>query len=381
MGRKVRLLAVRGVDVVVDASWFFALALAIATLTTLAEHTRPTLDVSGATAWSVVAALGLFASLALSGVAHALASRRRGVPVTRVTLLLFGSITDVERDPASPRSEAVAALAAPAANLAAAGASFVIAAALLGAIPPDSTVLLRGDFGPALFSFLGAANVALAALSLVPAFPLAGGRLVRAFCWSATDDVERASRWAAWSAQVIGWLVVLGGVSLALLAHGPAVATGMWTAFVGWFLASGAAQAYEAVVAQDALAGVTVARVMRRRVRAIPANVSVAAAYRGWLSQSDEPFSVVDGERFVGSVSKKDAARIPAAAWATTSVAAIAVPDVAATPADALSSAVAVLDRRDASRVPVVDRGRLVGLIDRADVERWIDAYASRVMT
>jgi hypothetical protein len=171
-------------------------------------------------------------------------------------------------------------------------------------------------------------NVALALWNLVPAFPLDGGRLVRAAVWRVTGDVERATRWAAWIGQLIGWMVVLFGVALSLGAHGLAVTGGMWVAFAGWFLASAAAQAYEGVVAQAALAGVKVARLMRR-------------APDGLLS-------------------------------APRTAAVVARPD------DDAASVHATLVEHDIDRLPVVEAGLLIGVVERRDVERWIATYAGR---
>ena len=165
--------------------------------------------------------------------------------------------------------------------------------------------------------------------NLVPAFPLDGGRLVRAAIWRATGDVERATRWAAWIGQLIGWMLVLLGVALALGAHGLGVTGGMWVTFVGWFLASAAAQAYEGVVAQTALAGVKVGR-----ADASPAPRRCPSTRApGWL---------------------------------------VARPD------DDAASAHATLVERDIDRLPVVEAGLVVGVVERRDVERWIATHGAR---
>jgi Zn-dependent protease len=250
-----------GVEVVIDWSWVFTFVLAAWTLVTIAERALPSSPPGVLTLLSAAAAIGLFASLAVHEVAHGLAARACGVPVKRVTLFQFGSVTDVERDPASPKTEAVAALVAPIANA-------VIGVALLGLAAAVGAARARagGDVpaapGALLVRWLGAANLAIAAIHLLPAFPLDGGRLVRAAIWRATGDVERATRWAAWSGQVIGWTLVALGIGLAFASHGVGVAMAMWIAFVGWFLTSAAAQAYAAVRSQTALAKVTMPRLV-----------------------------------------------------------------------------------------------------------------------
>ena len=242
MGRSVRLGNAFGVEIAIDSSWVFALILATWTLVTVAGHALPTASSAVVTLVGAGAAIGVFASLAVHEIAHGLAVRACGVPVQRLTLFLVGGITDVERAPASPRSETFAAVVAPIAN-AIVGGALLAGAAAFGDTPSALVLLVR---------WLGAANLAIAALNVVPAYPLDGGRLVRAAIWRATSDMERATRWSAWIGQTIGWSIVVAGVVLAFVSHGDRVAAAMWIAFVGWFLTSAAAQAYAGVVRAEA---------------------------------------------------------------------------------------------------------------------------------
>jgi Zn-dependent protease len=325
MTRRVRLGHVAGVEVAVDWSWVFTFALAAWTLFSVADRWLGVRRPIELALLSGAAALGLFASLVAHEVAHALAARACGVPVERLTLFLFGGITDVERDPASPHSEAIAALVAPLTN-ALVGGAFLALAVVLEARGPATGATPMLDF---LVLWLGAVNLAIAVWNLLPAFPLDGGRLVRAAIWRATGDVERATRVAAWCGQLVGWLLVLLGVALALGGvHGLGVVGGLWIALVGWFLASAAAQAYEGVMAQEALAGVNVARLMRRR----PASALVEAD------------------------ASTDFAR----------------------PGDDAARAHALLVERDLERLPVVEDGLIVGIVVRRDIERWIATYTAR---
>lgn len=366
MGRRLRIGHVLGVDVAVDWSWVFTFVLAAWTLVSVGGRVMPGLHPALLTLLGGAAAIGLFASLVLHEIAHGLAARACGVPVKRLTLFLFGGITDVERAPASPRSEAIAALVAPLSN------------AVLGAFITAFAALLDGP-AHALVRWLGAANLAIAALNFLPAFPLDGGRLVRAVLWRITGDVERATRWSAWAGQVLGWTIVLLGIAVALAGRGLGIAAGMWVAFIGWFLASAAAQAYQGVLAQEALAGVPVSRLMRRRFRAVPADVTVATAMRAFIGQSGTVTAVVDGERFVGIVSTEMVRAVRPAAWRTTLIGQIAVVDEELTfsPRDELAAAHGTLVDRGIDSLPVVDCGRLVGLVERSDVERWIEAFAA----
>ena len=190
MSRGVRLGNAFGVEIAVDSSWVFALILAAWTLVTVAGHALPNASARAVTLVGAGAAIGVFASLAVHEIAHALAARACGVSVQRLTLFAFGGITDVERAPASPRSEAVAALVAPVSN-AIVGGALLAAASAIGGPSTGLGLLVR---------WLGGANLAIAALDVVP------------------------------------------------VSHGDRVAAAMWVAFAGWFVASAAAKAYAGVV-------------------------------------------------------------------------------------------------------------------------------------
>jgi Zn-dependent protease len=231
-------------EIAVDSSWVFALILATWTLSALAGHALPNASSAAVTLVGAGAAIGVFASLVVHEVAHALCVRACGVPVRRLSLFLFGGITDSERDPGSPRSEMAAAVAAPLANAILGGVLLLGAAAWSSAAPsghdaPMLALILR---------WVGIANLAIAAVNLVPAFPLDAGRAVRAAVWRSTGDVEQATRWSAWVGQAVGWTVVAAGVGLAFASHGDRVALAMWMALCGWFLTSAAAQGYAGVL-------------------------------------------------------------------------------------------------------------------------------------
>lgn len=234
-----------GLEVFVASGWVFGFVLAAWTLAELVSRALPDASIVARIAVSIGCAAGIFVALAVHGLTHALVARRAGVPVRKLTLFVVGDVTDVEREPASPRSEAVAALAAVAANVATA---LVVAIGIVVAGGPLPRALSDTDrlglFG-VVFSFFALANALVAGASLLPAYPLAGGRLLRAAIWRVTGDVFRATRAVAWLGQAIGFALVLAGVGLALLGSGrDGVVIGVWVALLGWFVTSAGAQGY-----------------------------------------------------------------------------------------------------------------------------------------
>src|SRR5688572_27829773 len=197
MGRRLRLGRILGVEVAPDWSWIVTFVLAAWTLVSLGARVMPHLGPLPLALVAVASATGLLASLVVHEIARGLAARACGVPVRRVTLFLLGGISDVEGRPASPKSEVAGAIAAPATSLAISVALVLAIAITYGPVPNSIEDIDRLGTPGVVLAWLALANAAIAALNLLPAYPLDGGRLLRAFLWRATGDVERATRWSA----------------------------------------------------------------------------------------------------------------------------------------------------------------------------------------
>lgn len=371
-------------EVALDWSWIVTFVLAAWTLVSVGARVMPHLGPLPLALLGAASAAGLFASLVVHEIARGLVARACGAPVRKVTLFLLGGISDVEGCPSSPKIEAAGAIAAPLASIALAVVLVLSVAITYGPVPHSVDDVDRLGAPGVVLVWLAVANVAIAALNLLPAYPLDGGRLVRALLWHATGDVERATRWSAWAGQVVGWCLVIGGLALAFASKGPGIAAAMWIAFIGWFIASASAQGYEGLRIQDALSGVGVSRLMRRGFVAIPADITVTTAMRTFLARSDgRPMPVVDGQILVGLLSFRDVRDLPANAWRSTLAREAAhAPKAMVTPKTPMTEALPLLGDIDSERLPVVDsiangsEKRLVGLLERHDVMRWLEAHA-----
>ena len=375
-----------GIDLTVDYSWIFIFVLLTWNLTAVFTQWHPAWASAESFGIAVAASLLFFASVVLHELAHATVAKAYGIPVTRITLFLFGGVSNIEREPPSPDAEFLTALVGPVVSVIL-GALLLTFASLIAApdvrdapfaweyaarIGPVSTLLL----------WLGPVNITVGLFNLIPGFPLDGGRLLRAALWRATGDLHRSTRWASWSGQAIGWMLVLLGVAMAFGARVPFFGAGMigglWLAFIGWFLTSAAAQSYEGLLVHEVLEGVTVARLMRPRGASVRADSSVESLVReGFMHSDDRAFLVLDDAgRFVGLVCRRDLRQASEPMWGETPVGQIMTPVerlVTTAPNEGLSSALAKLTRIDVGQLPVVEDGELVGLLERRDVSRWIE--------
>ena len=212
-GGNVRLGKIFGIPILLDYSFFLALALVTFLLgaEVLPDRVRP--EPAPAVSWSLAAlgAVVFFASLLMHELAHSVAARLYGLHVANITLFILGGVSQIKEESRSAMQEFVIAFVGPLTS-ALLGGLFILAALLVG----DTEELV-----PELLLWLGAGNIIIAIFNMLPGFPLDGGRVFRSVLWGLTGDRNRSTRWAArvgqgFAALFIGWgvisLVDIGGI-------------------------------------------------------------------------------------------------------------------------------------------------------------------------
>jgi CBS domain-containing protein len=231
-----------------------------------------------------------------------------------------------------------------------------------------------------LLLWLGPINLLLGLFNLIPGFPLDGGRILRSILWAITDNLQRATRWAAGAGQVVAWLLILAGVSMifgaTLPVFGSGFLNGLWLAFIGWFLNNAAVQSYRQVVIEDILEGVPIAKMMRTDPPTVPADITISTLVHDYImNRDDHAFPVEADSQLVGLVTLEDVRTIPREQWDTTYVQEMMTPNerLATLPTTAeADEALHQLQQYDVRQVPVVENGRLVGLVRRRDIMKWL---------
>jgi Zn-dependent protease/CBS domain-containing protein len=387
--RGFRIGRVAGIDLAIDYSWLFIVVLLTWNLTMVFLGWHP--HWSGATAFAtaMVATILFFASVLLHELAHSLAARRFGLPVRNITLFLFGGVSDIEREPQSPKVEFLMAAVGPLTSIAL-GAAIALVALVATNLPAGDLMdpsrgLVRLDPVETILAWLGPANVAVGVFNLIPGFPLDGGRMLRATIWHFSGDAGTATRVASSVGQGIGWVFVVVGFAAAFGARvpgfGAGLASGLWLAFIGWFLAAAAAQTWKRQVLQQQLEGMMVSQLMRPAGPVAREDLDVATFVSDQLMRSEETaFLVIDAMgKLVGLVTLGDVKRAPREAWDEASVADVMTPAgrlVTASPREDLAVALDRMVAANVSQLPVLDDARLVGTLLRRDVVRWIGLHS-----
>lgn len=317
--------------------------------------------------WSfaLVTTAAFYAGLLAHELGHALMSRRHGVKVKGIVLWIFGGVAQLEGDSPNPRAELELAAAGPAVSFAIAALGLG-AAALLSAVGASS--LLVASVG-----WLGGINALLGLFNLLPAFPLDGGRILRALLWRHWHDRSRATATAAKVGRIAGFILIALGAAQ-FLATGGALG-GIWLALIGWFIVTAAGQQHERYTRQDDTGELRVADAMSRDPVAVAPDETVAEVIERHVRPTRfSAFPVVDGTgRIVGLATVRRMAMLPRDGWSTAPVrAAAAAPSeiVQCAPQDRLSEVASRMQASADRRAVVLDGGRLVGILTPSDVQR-----------
>lgn len=317
----------------------------------------------GATAVGVALVISIFAVIVVHELGHALVARRFGIGTRDIMLLPVGGIASLERTPEKPTQELLVALVGPAVNLVLAGLLWIGIQATGGTTDLSHVTSIGGAVTAQLFWI----NIALAVFNMIPAFPMDGGRALRALL-ALRMGAERATHFAATLGRVFAVAFGIFG-----LFYNPLL---LLIAFVVW---SGATQERALSKVKHAISGVPVSAAMLRRVEAVtpqqPLEDAAALLLRGGLNQ----LPVMDQGMPVGVITRGDVASALAHAGPTATVA--DAPQhrvVLVSPADPLDEVLERL-RADPDAVAlVVDDGLPVGVLTAEALTAYVQLHGQR---
>lgn len=317
----------------------------------------------------IITSLLFFTSVLAHELAHSLVGRANGIPVKSITLFIFGGVAHMTREVTRHGAELKMAVAGPLSSLILAGLFFLLHWLFGGMSEPVV----------AMAFWLAQVNALLAGFNLIPGFPLDGGRVFRSLLWHFSGDYQRSTRIATRVGRGIGYLFVLVGF-LFIFLYPHQWFSGLWLAFIGWFLANTATASYRQAQWQRLLQGVTVAEIMTSECPVVSPEDTVGYLIHNYIfTRGQRCFLVNDGGELKGILTLSNIKSVPQPNWALTPVKSIMTPmeklKVAQPAQDALS-ALEQMDEHDINQMPVVSEGRVVGLITRESLGRLIRTRA-----
>ena len=314
--------------------------------------------------------VAVFFTVVLHELGHALAARRYGIKTKDITLLPIGGVARLERMPREPRQEMVVALAGPAVN--------VVIAILLyaflrvaGGIPElvDSAALSEGFLQRGFLARLLAVNIWLVVFTLSPAFPMDGGRVLRAFLAMRTGDyalaTERAARVGTFFALVFGvlGLFVVGNPFLVIVAL-----------FV-WLAAAGEASAVQTSVMLD---GVPIQRLMIRDIETLSPQDKLSRPVRLILDGFQQDFPVVAEGRVQGMLTRSTLLKALAERGENAAVGEVMNPEFQqASPHESADDVLTRLKSCGCHSMPVIQDGQLLGVLTMDNVGEYVMVQAA----
>ncbi len=369
--RNLRLFTLQGIPVEINISWLFLLALVTWSFATgFYLESYPGLFTAAAR-WilSLLTALLIFVSILIHEFSHAIVASRGGLPISRITLFMFGGVAQMGHEVDEPSLELRMAAAGPLMTLVLVGV-FLGTSFLTGGVP----------FLSILLGTVGAINIGIFIFNMVPGFPLDGGRILRALIWKRTGDIRKATRIAAGVGKVFSWVLVAGGV-LNFLVYGNLV-SGIWMVFIGLFLRQAADRSYRQIVWKKSLADVKVGDVMRREALAADPATDLESLVEGYFLRFQlDSLPVAAGGMLLGIVYLDDVTAIDRGAWAGISAADVARKidrSSVARPDDPAWTLFVPLMQQGRGIVPVAGPdGRLAGVVTRRDYAALLEVMSS----
>jgi Zn-dependent protease len=358
-----RVGTILGIPLLVDASWFFILALFTYFNASDWQQLYPQWGVPQAWLTGFGMSLALFASVLLHELGHSLVAKSQGIQVNSITLFLFGGIAAIEQESKTPGQAFQVAIAGPAVSL----LLFAVAAVAAELLPVHGPLAV-------LASNLSQINLVLALFNLLPGLPLDGGQILKAAVWKITGNRFQGVHWAARVGQTLGWMAIILGVSALLLLQS---SSGLWIAFIGWFAVRNATNYNRAANLQEAIATLTASDAMTQDFRVVEATLSLREfAERYLISDMGDHrhtsyFAAADG-RYRGLVKPNDLSVIERSLWDSQTVQQLVTPltDIPhVVEKTSLPQVIALLEDQKLTMVTVLSpAGAVAGTIDRGDV-------------
>jgi Zn-dependent protease len=367
-----------GIEIRIHLSWIFIVAIITATVGSQLRELQPAANASLSWAIGIAASIVFLLTVVAHELAHALVARRSGMAVEAISVHFIGSPAVVDVRASTPGAEAAIALAGPLTSLVAGLVS--VGVALLAVASGVEALQIVGD----VLVIVGALDIVLAVVSLVPAFPLDGGRIVRAIGWARSGDPRRGATLAATVGRVVGWLLVAAGLAVILFGDtrdvGERTLNGIMLGLIGWFLGASARSVDRWVVLDGLMAEFHVSEAMEPELDTIAPQLTLDTFANQVLDGTLGPaLPVLRGDELIGIVGAGQLRGVPRRDWPSTRTSEVMVqlaelPTV--TPDASLTEGLERLRESHLDGLPVLEGTDLRGVLTRRSIAIALRARA-----
>jgi Zn-dependent protease len=365
-GKRYQLFRLLGFSVYIDLSWLIVATLVAWSLAVGVFPERFS-GLSNLTYWmmGITAMVGLFVSIIGHELAHSVVARRMDIPISGITLFIFGGVAHMDEEPRSGRSELLMAVAGPAASL-------ILAAVCVTLDLATRTLGWPAEVGGVL-GYLGWINLVVAGFNLLPAFPLDGGRVLRAALWSLNGDL----RWATRISSLVGSTIGLALIAIGVLAFiGGHTVGGLWWFLIGMFLRSAAQQSYKQALLRRVFDDVPISQLLHGEPVTVSKGTTVQSMIDDYVNvHHHDVFPVLVGDTPLGYVSVRRVHGVPEHERSSQRVEEIMVPrsdENTIGVEEGVSTALTKLKHPSVSYLLVVDGRGISGVVSLEDLKQYL---------
>ena len=361
MRSQIKLGQVFSIKIGLHYSWFLIALLITFSLVSSYHAQHPQWSYALIVALGIVTAVLFFLSLLLHELAHSVVARLRGLPVSGITLFALGGVSQLGKEASNARDEFTIAIVGPATS------------ALIGILCLAASLLVPAALTPIrlMLLWLGYINIGLSIFNLIPGYPMDGGRILRAFLWWKTNDIDRATRNAARVGQFIGMFFIVFGI-LSYFHKGGIGA--LWIAFIGWFILQAARESSLDSLLRTSFLEHSVGEFMSQEYPRVDCNETVQYFIdHTLLREGSHAAIVMQNDVPVGVVNLSAIKQVDRNLWPLMTLDRIMLPisaESAVTPATSIMTAMQTMEENALDFLPVVANGTVQGVLSRDGLMR-----------
>lgn len=365
-GKRFNFLSFAGIKIGIDISWLF---IAILLSWTLASGHFPFHypNLSSGTYWlmGIIGMLGLFVCVILHELGHAMVAKHYKLPISQITLFIFGGVAEIKKEPQSPKVEFLMAIAGPIVSILLALSMYFLTKIGEHSGWPIEVV--------GITSYLAMINTAIVIFNLIPAFPLDGGRVFRAILWWWKKNLSWATQISTRLGSGFGFALIFIGILSFITGN---LLGGVWLAIIGLFLQRAASASSTQFYVGQELRGEKVLKFMIKDPITVSPDITIKKFIDQYVYQFHHHlYPVTEKRNLIGYISLREVKSITQEEWKKVLVKELMTPRSkfqTVSPNTTALQALNLIQQSDSPTLLVVEDNRLVGILTAQDLFKLI---------